>query len=193
MISVPQALDMAWKHYQAGQLQEAEQLYLQILQVDPEPGRCLAPSRGDRRSDGPRRSGDRLPQCGPASQAGISPRRTTTWATCSSNQGKLPEAVASYQQAVRVKPDYAVAHNNLGNALREQGRLAEAVASLEQALRLRPDYAEAHNNLGIALQGQGMLAEAVAELSAGLPRPQAGLCRCPHESRQRPQGSRPAR
>src|SRR5262249_30226479 len=30
-ISVPQALDRAWKHYQAGQWEQAEQLFLQIL------------------------------------------------------------------------------------------------------------------------------------------------------------------
>src|SRR5262249_14224034 len=35
MISIQQALDMAWKHYQAGNLRQAEQLYQQILQVDP--------------------------------------------------------------------------------------------------------------------------------------------------------------
>jgi Tfp pilus assembly protein PilF len=35
MFSVPQVFDLAWKHLQAGQLQQAEQLYLQILQRDP--------------------------------------------------------------------------------------------------------------------------------------------------------------
>ena len=40
----------------------------------------------------------------------ISPRRTTTWATRSKQQGKFDEAAASYDQALALKPDYAEAH-----------------------------------------------------------------------------------
>ena len=72
------------------------------------------------------------------------------------------------QHALRLKPDYAQAHNNLGNALREQGKLEEAVASLQQALRFKPDYAEAHNNLGVALRDQGKLEEAAASLQEAI-------------------------
>ncbi len=70
-------------------------------------------------------------------------------------QRRLEEAAASYRQALRLKPDYAEAHNNLGVVLKELGQLDEAVASYQQALRLKPDYAQAHNNLGIALHGAG--------------------------------------
>ena len=77
-------------------------------------------------------------------------------------QGKLTEAVASYQQALRLKPGYAEAHSNLGVALLEQGKLTEAVACHQQALCLKPDIAEAHSNLGMALVEQGKLTEAVA-------------------------------
>ena len=52
-------------------------------------------------------------------------------------QGELTEAVACYQQALRLKPDYAEAHSNLGVALTEQGKLTEAVASYQQALPLQ--------------------------------------------------------
>ena len=54
-----------------------------------------------------------------------------------------------------MKPDYAEAHNNLGNALQDQGKLDEAIACYRRALELKPDYAEAHTNLGIALQARG--------------------------------------
>ena len=54
-----------------------------------------------------------------------------------------------------MKPDYAEAHNNLGNAFKEQGKLDEAVACYRRALELKPDYAEAHNNLGNALRTRG--------------------------------------
>ena len=42
------------------------------------------------------------------------------------DQGKLDEAIAAYREAIRLKPDYAEAHYNLGIALRGQGKLDEA-------------------------------------------------------------------
>ncbi|MDC0432024.1 tetratricopeptide repeat protein [Hyphomicrobiales bacterium] len=58
--------------------------------------------------------------------------------------GKLDEALASYTQAIALKPDYAEAHNNLGVTLQELGKLDEALASYTQAIALKPDYSEAH-------------------------------------------------
>ena len=60
---------------------------------------------------------------------------------------QLEEAIAACRQAIRIKPDYAEAHNNLGNALKDIGQLDEAVAAHRQAIRLKPDYAAAHSNL----------------------------------------------
>ena len=77
----------------------------------------------------------------------------------------------TYQEPLRLKPDFAEGHYNLGNALQAQGgsaALAEAVAHYQEALRLKPDYAEAHNNLGSALQDQGQLAEAVTQYQEAL-------------------------
>jgi tetratricopeptide (TPR) repeat protein len=61
--------------------------------------------------------------------------------------GKLPEAVAEYEQALRSKPDYVEAHFNLGLALEKMGRTAEAIGQYEQALKLRPDYTPAKDAL----------------------------------------------
>jgi tetratricopeptide (TPR) repeat protein len=64
-------------------------------------------------------------------------------------------------QALRLKPDLAEAHYNLGNALGQQGSLAEAIEHFQQALRVKPDHADAHSNWGVALTRQGKLAEAI--------------------------------
>ncbi|MFQ5545679.1 MAG: FkbM family methyltransferase, partial [Acidiferrobacterales bacterium] len=56
-----------------------------------------------------------------------------------------------YQQALTLKPDFAEAHNNLGNALKEQGKLTEAIAAYRQALALKPDFTDAHSNLLLCL------------------------------------------
>jgi len=62
-------------------------------------------------------------------------------------QGKLDEAVQHLDEALRIKPDLADAHCELGQALAKLGRLDEAVQHLTEALSLRPGYAEADNNL----------------------------------------------
>ena len=82
---------------------------------------------------------------------------------CVQDLGRLDEAIASYQRALDLNPNYAHAHNNLATALRDLGKLDEAIAEYRAALRVREDYPEAHNNLGFALKDQGQLDEAIAK------------------------------
>jgi tetratricopeptide (TPR) repeat protein len=82
--------------------------------------------------------------------------------------GRLNDAIAQYEEALRLKPDFAEVHNNLGNALEAEGRLNEAIAQYEEALRLKPDYPEAHNNLGVALGAEGRLNDAIAQYEEAL-------------------------
>ena len=80
------------------------------------------------------------------------------------DRGDPRQAVTHFQEAIRLKKDYATAHNNLGSVLRTMpGRLDDAIAHFQEALRLQPGYAEAHNNLGVGLEDRGDLAGAVAE------------------------------
>ena len=62
-------------------------------------------------------------------------------------QGKLDDAIQSYQRALNINPDYAEAHKNLGVALQDQGKLDDAIQSYRRALSINPDYALAHRNL----------------------------------------------
>ena len=71
------------------------------------------------------------------------------------------EAAASLRIAIRKKPDYAEAHSNLGNALKDQGDLEAAVACYRRAIAIDPNYFDAYNNLGNGLRAQGHLAESV--------------------------------
>ena len=75
--------------------------------------------------------------------------------------GRIQEAIWHWEQALRIKPDYARTHYNLGIALGQVGKLADAIAHYEQALRIKPDYAEAHNSLGAALWQAGRIQEAI--------------------------------
>lgn len=53
------------------------------------------------------------------------------------------------ERVLRLKPDSALAHFILGNALASQGLEAEAVSHYKKAISLRPEYAEAMYNLGV--------------------------------------------
>jgi tetratricopeptide (TPR) repeat protein len=83
--------------------------------------------------------------------------------------GRLEEAIAHYEEAVRLKPDYAEAHSNLGNALGSLGRTRDAVAEYGEALRLRPDDARIHLGLALVLlKIPGREGEAAAQLREAL-------------------------
>ena len=84
--------------------------------------------------------------------------------------GRLPDAIAQYEKALRIEPGNAVAHTNLGNALSQlPGRLTDAIAGYEAALRSEPGNAAAHNDLGNALlHVPGRLPDAIAHFEAAL-------------------------
>ena len=83
--------------------------------------------------------------------------------------GRMPDAISEYERAVRIYPNYADAHNNLGALLLQSGRTTEAVAEYQAAVRLDPDYPDAHSNLGSALSRiPGRLPEAIAELETAV-------------------------
>jgi Tfp pilus assembly protein PilF len=82
--------------------------------------------------------------------------------------GKIQNAVAEYEEALKIEPFLAEPHNNLGTILIRSGRLPEAIAHYEQALRIKLDYPEAQNNLGLALMGVGEFDAAVQHLKAAI-------------------------
>ena len=93
----------------------------------------------------------------------ITPRRALCWETCFARVGGHSEASAQYREAIRLRPDLAQAHNELGNALTDAGQFAEAATEYAEAVRLAPDFAEARNNIGTALLRQGRTGEALRE------------------------------
>ena len=75
--------------------------------------------------------------------------------------GRVHEALASYDKAIALKPDYAEAYSNRGNTLKAMGNLSESIASYDKAVKLRPNYADAYYNRGNALQDINELHAAV--------------------------------
>ena len=65
------------------------------------------------------------------------------------------EEADCYLEALRLRPAFAEAHNNLAAVLRALGRFGEATRHYQEALRVRPDYPEAHYNYAALLAGRG--------------------------------------
>ena len=82
--------------------------------------------------------------------------------------GQLDDAILAFQKALSIKPDYAEAYNNIGNALKDQDKIKEAIDAYTKALSIKPDYAEAYNNMGIALTEQRRLEEATEAYTKAL-------------------------
>jgi tetratricopeptide (TPR) repeat protein len=62
-------------------------------------------------------------------------------------QGKLDDAIAACEQALKQKPDFAPAYKTLGKASQVQGNLAKAKHWYSKALEIQPDFAEVYTNL----------------------------------------------
>jgi serine/threonine-protein kinase len=75
----------------------------------------------------------------------------------------VDEAIASFQQAIRINPKLALAHTNLGFVLYAKGQEDKAIAPFREALLLDPKNATAHYNLGYALQTNGQREEAIVQ------------------------------
>jgi len=76
--------------------------------------------------------------------------------------GKVETAIQLLRKAIRIRPNIAEAHSNLGNALQKSGKTEEAIASYRKALAINPKLAAIHNNLGNALLEIGRIDEAIS-------------------------------
>jgi tetratricopeptide (TPR) repeat protein len=98
---------------------------------------------------------------------------TTNLAQALFQSGRFDEAITECRKALKIKPDFAPAHNNLGAALvenqrggdgarRQNGAVDEAIVHYRRALQIKPDFTKAHINLGDALLQKGQIDEAIA-------------------------------
>jgi len=149
----------AAQSHRDGRLEEAEQLYRQVLAGDP------------RHADSLHRLGVIAYQKGRYTQAEASLRKAIAQnpqvpayhshlSLALDARGKLDEALACCRTAIACDPDQAEVHNNLGVLLQRLQRPEEAVASYRKALALAAGLPEVHNNLGNALLALDRVGEA---------------------------------
>jgi protein O-GlcNAc transferase len=158
---VQRIVSEAVRLHHAGQLDQAERLYRQVVSIDP------------RHADSWHNLGAIAHKTGRYEMAADLICRAIeidgSFATfhlsaglALSDLGRLDEAAACFRKAIRLQPGDAEAHHRLGSVLLRLSLPGKAEPHLRGAIERKPDYAEACCELGRALQGQGRRDEAEA-------------------------------
>jgi len=82
--------------------------------------------------------------------------------------GRIQEAVAQYEEALRIAPNYISARIDLGIALCDLGKTPEAIVQFQEAIKIDPGYADCYYSLGRALDGIGESRAAAEQYSKAL-------------------------
>lgn len=82
--------------------------------------------------------------------------------------GRFDDAIAQFQEALKLKPHFADAEFNYGNALSQKGDFAAAIPHYKRALASRPNYAQAHYWLAYALMRCNRLDEALTHAATAI-------------------------
>jgi predicted O-linked N-acetylglucosamine transferase (SPINDLY family) len=188
-LSVDQALKKARSHAKKGEITEAQKLYQAVLLVFPKNIRAQQgltalnkPKQNNTSQSLPQETVDQLVNLYNQGQFSTVveqaqalteqyPKAFIVWnilGASTAQIGKHDEAIEFYNKSISLKPDYAEAYGNMGNALKDQGKLEEAIEAFHKALSLKPDYADAYSNMGTALQDQGKLDEAIEAYNKAL-------------------------
>ena len=85
-----------------------------------------------------------------------------------SKDGKTAGAIAHYQKAIALYPQYVMAHNDLGTQLLAQGKLDEAAEEFRRAIQLDSKAFNPRLNLGIVLVQKHQFSEAAVMLKIAL-------------------------
>ena len=149
---VQNLFDQAMQHHRAGRVAEAEQLYRQILAIDP------------RHADSLHLLGVIAHQAGRLDIAldligqsiALKPnyavaRSLHTLGQSLQKQGKFDDAASCYERALALEPDSVEILNDLGNVSSAQGKPDEAIAFYKSALALKPDLAPLRSNILLAM------------------------------------------
>jgi tetratricopeptide (TPR) repeat protein len=111
-----------------------------------------------------------------AQSGGIAGTRTTVEAEDYLRRGEaaaasrdFDQAIADYNTAIRLRPDYAEAYNDRGHAYHwKGGNFDRAIADFTRAIELRPNYPTAYNNRGVVYLSSGHAARGIPDFDRAL-------------------------
>jgi protein O-GlcNAc transferase len=160
-MDIQELFESAFVHYQAGNLQRAEQILKKILKLQPDNFEACYYLGGI--LDDALRPEEAITCYRRAME--INPEFPGTYYNIASLlQGKrqFDEALAYYQKALSLDPACADIYNSIGVILQSKGEFGEAVSYYQKALGLDPNFATAYCNMGNVLVNQGKLQEAAS-------------------------------
>ena len=136
-------LRAAIRHHQQGDLAQAETLYREVLEQQPQQSLALH-SLGLIAYQQQRHEEaiDLVMQAIEVDPA--TPHLHNSIGVMREALGQSDQAIEAYQQAIRLKHDYTEAHKNLGIAYRNQQRVADAIQCFQNALSFDSAHIECH-------------------------------------------------
>jgi tetratricopeptide (TPR) repeat protein len=160
-MDINKAIQSALAYYQAGNLQDAEHLYKEILRVQPDNRDalhflgviCYELGNYDFAIEHIKKA------------LQINPSNAYAYFNLGDafrGKGQFDEAIICYQKALKINPNLADAYYNLATILEDKGRFDEAILSYQKALQINPNDTDAWYNMGILLKEKGQLDEAVS-------------------------------
>lgn len=152
-LSIPQALEIALAHHQAGRLREAQGLYRQILQIAPDTPQALHLSGVAAHQTGDQQTA--LALIGRAIALAPSAPMHCNLGAVLQALGRLVEAEDCYRQAITLQADCADAHYNLGKVHQLRQQNDAAISCYRQAISAQPEHVGALNDLGNLLRKTG--------------------------------------
>ncbi|GAB4194323.1 MAG: hypothetical protein Fur006_40050 [Coleofasciculaceae cyanobacterium] len=161
MKSCSEVLAMAFQHHQAGRLSQAEQLYHQILQQQPDHVEALQLLGAIAFQNGNCEDAIAYYQKALSFNPNLALVHGNLGIALNA-RGQIEQATWHYQQAVALQPNSAQFHYGLGMMLQEQDKLEAAMVQYRQAIALQPNRADIHNQLGYAFFLQGEIEQAIA-------------------------------
>jgi tetratricopeptide (TPR) repeat protein len=152
-------LQSAIEYHQAGNLQQAEIAYKNIINKEPDNAYALhllgivlyQQKRPDLAIQYIKKSLDLDPENAEAYY---------NLGMVFKDNGQKNEAIDCYHKALRINPFHAATYNNLGIVLKDQGRHDEAVSCFEKAIEYQKDLVAAYYNLGTIQREKGNSEEA---------------------------------
>jgi tetratricopeptide (TPR) repeat protein len=84
------------------------------------------------------------------------------------DKGDVDRAIANYDQAIKLDPNYAEAYNNRGNAYSHKGDNLRAIADYDQAIKLDPKDALTYSNRGKWYRDKGDSDRAIADFDQAI-------------------------
>jgi Flp pilus assembly protein TadD len=161
--STEQAIAAGLEHHRAGRIDEASQVYRQILVREPTHPQALYLFGTICGQRGEYARAVELISWAIRGQPNVA-RFHGQLGEFLKSLKKYDESKASFQRAIALAENDPQIHNSYGALLAEMRQFEPAMMEFRRAIELKADYADAHSSLGATLVAMGSLNEAVAEL-----------------------------